>query len=145
MCLKLAATLLLFACAGFAQVVAGTAEISGVVKDPSGSSVPNAKVVISSTGQGTLRTLTTNAGGAFTAPALTPGPGYKLTVTAAGFNTYEADHLILTVGQNLSLPVSLVVGSAVTEVEVAATATMVEDTKSDVSTAVDSRAIQDLP
>jgi outer membrane receptor protein involved in Fe transport len=143
--LKIAATLLLFACSAFGQVVAGTAEISGVVRDPSGASVPNAKVVISSAGQGTLRTLTTNAGGAFSAPALTPGSGYKVTVTAQGFNTYEADNLVLAVGQNLALNVGMAVGSAVTQVEVSATAAMVEDTKSDVSTAVDQRAIQDLP
>lgn len=74
--LKLAASLFLFVCSAFGQVVIGTAEISGVVRDASGSSVPNAKVVISSGGQGILRTLLTNTGGAFSAPALTPGPGY---------------------------------------------------------------------
>jgi hypothetical protein len=143
---QLAATLLLFTCSAFGQVVAGTAAISGVVRDASGSSVPEAKVVVSNPGLGgTLRTLTTNAGGAFSAPALKPGPGYKVTVTAQGFNTYEADQLVLTVGQDLALNVPLVVGSAVTQVEVSATAAMVEDTKSDVSTAVDSKAIQDLP
>ncbi|HLH19026.1 MAG TPA: TonB-dependent receptor [Bryobacteraceae bacterium] len=142
---QLAATLLLFACSAFGQVVAGTAAISGVVRDPSGATVPGAKVVISSAGQGTLRTLTTNAGGAFSAPALTPGPGYKVTVTAPGFNTYEADQLVLAVGQDLALNIPLAVGSSVTQVEVSGTATMVEDTKSDVSIAVDSRAIQDLP
>ena len=107
--------------------------------------MPNAKVVISSSGQGTLRTLVTNSGGAFSAPALTPGSGYKVEVTASGFNTYQAENLVLSVGQNLALPVNMTVGSAVTQVEVAATAAMVEDTKSDVSTAVDQRAIQDLP
>jgi outer membrane receptor protein involved in Fe transport len=143
--LKLTASLLLFVCSAFGQVVIGTAEISGVVRDASGSSVPNAKVVISSAGQGTLRTLVTNSGGAFSAPALTPGPGYKVSVTAAGFSTYEADNLVLSVGRNLALNIAMTVGSSVTQVEVSATAAMVEDTKSDVSTAVDSRAIQDLP
>ena len=143
--LKLAASLFLFVCSAFGQVVIGTAEISGVVRDASGSSVPNAKVVISSAGQGILRTLVTNTGGAFSAPALTPGPGYKVSVAAPGFSTYEADSLVLAVGQNLALNIAMAVGSAVTQVEVSATAAMVEDTKSDVSTAVDSRAIQDLP
>lgn len=142
---EFAATLLLFACSAYGQVVAGTAAISGVVRDPSGATVPDAKVVISSEGQGTLRTLTTNAGGAFSAPALPPGPGYKVTVSAPGFNTYEAGQLVLAVGQDLALNIPLAVGSSVTQVEVSGTAAMVEDTKSDVSTAVDSKAIQDLP
>lgn len=68
-----------------------------------------------------------------------------MTVTAAGFSTYEADSLVLSVGQNLALHIAMTVGSSVTQVEVSTTAAMVEDTKSDVSTAVDSRAIQDLP
>ena len=63
----------------------GVAGISGVVRDPSGAVVPGAKVVISSEGQGTIRTLESNDAGLFTAPALVPGPGYKVTVTAAGF------------------------------------------------------------
>src|SRR5215471_9928469 len=100
MSLKIAVSLLLLACSAFGQVVIGTAEISGVVRDASGSTVPNAKVVISSAGRGTLRTLTTNAGDAFSVPALPPGPGYKVEVTVSGFNTYDADNLILSVGQN---------------------------------------------
>ena len=77
----------------FAQSAGGVAGISGVVRDPSGAVVPNAKVVISSEGQGTLRTLTTNDAGLFTAPALTPGPGYKVAVTVAGFDAYELANL----------------------------------------------------
>ncbi len=129
----------------FAQNAGGVAGISGVVRDPSNATVPSAQVVISSVGQGTIRTLSTNAAGIFTAPALTPGPGYKVTVTAAGFAQYQADNLVLAVGQNLNLNVALTVGGSVTQVEVSATQEMVDDTKSDVSTLVDSRQIEELP
>jgi hypothetical protein len=136
----------LFVCAPiFAQSAAGVAGISGVVKDASGASVPNAKVVISSASQGQVRSLTTNDSGLFAAPALIPGAGYKVTVTAAGFNVYEADNLTLAVGQNLNLNVALAVGASTTEVDVTATAAMVDDTKSDVSTVVDNRQISELP
>jgi outer membrane receptor protein involved in Fe transport len=143
--LKLAASLLLFAYSAFGQAAAGTAGISGVVRDPSGASVPGAKVVISSAGQGVIRTLSTNADGVFTAPALTPGPGYVVTASASGFNAYEAKGIQLLVGQNLDLHIDLVVGSTVTTVDVAGTAQLVEDTKTDLSGVVDTRAIQDLP
>src|SRR5579883_2157517 len=143
--LKLVALLLLVACAAFGQAAAGTAGIAGVVHDPSGSSVPGAKVVISSTGQGIIRTLSTNADGVFTAPALTPGPGYKVAVSATGFNPYEAKDIDLRVGQNLDLRVDLTVGATSTSVEVSAVAQLVEDTKTDLSGVVDNRAIQDLP
>jgi outer membrane receptor protein involved in Fe transport len=141
---RLAAALFLFAYSAFGQASAGTAALSGVVRDPSGSSVPGAKVVISSEGQGVIRTLTTNADGVFTAPALIPGPGYKVAVTAPGFNAYEA-RTDLRVGQNVDVKVELTVGTTSTSVDVSATAQLVEDTKTDLSGVVDNRAIQDLP
>ncbi len=142
----LAAIALLFLCVPmFAQNAGGVAGIAGVVRDPSNATVPNAQVVISSVGQGTIRTLSTNADGIFTAPALTPGPGYKVAVTASGFAPYEADNLVLAVGQNLNLNIGLVVGSSLTQVDVSATQEMVDDTKSDVSTLVDNHQIQELP
>jgi len=131
--------------AGLAQTSGGVAGISGVVRDPTGAAVPKAKVVISSQSQGEIRSLFTNDTGVFAAQALLPGSGYKVTVTASGFSTYMADNLVLQVGQNLDLNVSLAVGTSVTEVEVTSTATMVDDTKSDVSTVIDNQALQNLP
>ena len=137
--------LLLLSASAFAQSAGGVAGISGVVRDPSGAVVPNAKVVISSEAQGTLRTLETNDAGLFTAPGLTPGSGYKVSITASGFAGYEAAGLILQVGQNMDLRISLTVATTTTTVEISATAPLVEATKTDVSGVVDSRSILDLP
>jgi outer membrane receptor protein involved in Fe transport len=142
---KCFAGLLLFVSAPLFAQSGGVAGISGVVKDPSGAVVPNARVVISSAGQGTLRTLTTNVDGIFAAPALTPGPGYIVTVTATGFATYEVKDMVLPVGQNMDLKVALAVATSTTQVEVASAAPLVEDTKSDISGVVNQKAIQDLP
>ena len=142
---SLAALLLFVSASLFAQSAGGVAGISGVVHDASGAIVPSAKVVISSASQGQVRSLSTNEAGVFSAPALIPGSGYKVTVTAPGFNIYDADNLVLAVGQNLDLNVVLTVGTSTTEVNVTAAAAMVDDTKSDVSTVVDNRAIQELP
>ncbi len=139
-------TLLLFLPASvFAQAAGGVAGISGTVHDATGAAVPNAKVVISSASQGEIRTLTSNGAGVFTAPSLTPGPGYQVTVTAAGFAAYEVKDIGLQVGQNLDLNVRLQVAGATTQVEVSTAAPLVEDTKTDVSQVVDTRLIQDLP
>ena len=140
--LKLAVllVLLVFVAAPVFAQAGGVAGISGVVRDPSGAVVPAAKVVISSEGQGTIRTLESNDAGVFTAPALTPGPGYQVTVTAAGFAGYEAKGLELQVGQNLSLNVNLAVATSATTVEITAAAPLVENTKSDISGVVDSRS-----
>jgi len=145
MSLKAVATLLLCVSAPIFAQSAGVAGIAGVVHDASGAVVPGAQVVISSASQGTVRTLSTNNDGVFTAAALTPGPGYAVSVTATGFAPYEAKDLVLQVGQNLDLKVSLNVGQTVTEVEVSAAAQLVEDTKTDVSGVVGSLEIRDLP
>jgi hypothetical protein len=147
--MKTIATLILALCAYvgtvFAQSAGGVAGISGVVRDPSGAAVPNAKVVISTETKGTVRSVMTNNEGVFTAPALDPGPGYKVVVTAKGFNVYEATNLELRVGQNADLHIALVVGQATTQVDVTAEAPVMDDSKVDVSTVVDTRSIQDLP
>jgi hypothetical protein len=137
--------LLVFVAAPVFAQSGGVAGISGVVRDPSGAVVPGARVVISSEGQGTIRTLQSNDAGLFTAPALVPGPGYRVTVTAAGFTGYEAKGLELQVGQNLNLNVNLTVASSATAVDVTGVAPMVEDTKTDTSQVVNSQQIIDLP
>ena len=68
-----------------AQSAAGQSGISGTVHDATGAVVPGAKVVISTAAQGEVRTITTNSAGVFSAPALLPGSGYKVTVTVPGF------------------------------------------------------------
>src|ERR1019366_7773748 len=62
----------------FAQT-AGSATIAGTVKDPGGSVIPAAAVVIHNIDTGIDRTIQTNASGAFTAAFLPPGP-YEIDI-----------------------------------------------------------------
>ncbi|MBZ5626327.1 MAG: TonB-dependent receptor [Acidobacteriia bacterium] len=128
-----------------AQSTGGLAGISGVLRDPSGAVIPGAKVVISSESLGTIRTLTTNEAGLFAAPALPPGQGYRVSITAAGFAGYELKDIVLQVGQNLDLNVSVAVATSTTQLEVTTAAPLVEDTKTNVSQVIDSQQITDLP
>jgi len=140
-----AALFWLAASAVWAQSAAGVAAISGVVRDASGAAVPNAKIVISSDSRGELRTITTNSSGIFAAPALIPGPGYKVAVTASGFATWEVKDVELRVGQDLTLTANLSIAQSATQVEVLGAAPLVDSTKTDVSQVVGTREIQDLP
>jgi hypothetical protein len=123
----ISALLLCFATVGVAQTAGGVAGISGTVHDPSGASVPGAKVVVANQALGVARNLTTNDAGLFTAPALTPGTGYSIDVTASGFAGYSAKDLTLQVGQNLDLDVALSVGQTTTEVQVNEAAQLIAD------------------
>jgi len=134
----------LAAASAFGQA-GGVASISGTVHDPSGSVVPNGKVVVSTTAKREIRSVQTNAAGVFTAPALVPGQGYQLTITAQGFAQYELEDIDLQVGQNLDMNISLTVAQSTTEVEVSAAAELIDDQRTDVSQVVGERQINDLP
>ena len=135
----------LCACTVSAQSTAGVGTISGVVRDPSGSVVPHAKVVVLNRSRGVTRNMVTNDAGVFTAGALPPSPGYEVTVAAQGFNAWQVKNADLAVGQNLNLAVSLSLANASTTVDVTALAPMVESVKTEVSTVIGQKEIEELP
>jgi hypothetical protein len=139
------AAALLFCATVSAQSVAGLGAISGTVRDASGASVPDAQVVVNNDSLGIHRNLSTSEGGLFTAPSLPPANGYSVAVTKAGFAQYKADNIQVRVGQNIELDVALAVAGGATQVQVEATAPIVDNTKTDVSQVIDSAQIQDLP
>ena len=128
--------------AASAQVVGGT--INGVVTDASGAVVPNASVLVRNNDTGTQRTLLTGNSGSFAAPSIPVGD-YKVTVTATGFSPYSRDHIGLTVGQSINLPVRLTVGTEgtvdVSDEPLSSVNTSTEQT----SGLVDARQVKELP
>src|SRR6266849_5123803 len=133
------------AVSALAQSGAGLGSISGLVQDASGSAVPGATVVLTNEAKGIRRNLETTSQGQFTAPALIPADGYKVTVSKTGFANYEGTNITLAVGQNIDLHVALEVAATATTVDVSAAAVAVEDTKTDVSQLVGQRQILELP
>jgi outer membrane receptor protein involved in Fe transport len=142
---RLLPVFVLSASVALAQTAAGVGAISGEVRDASGSVVPNAKVVVSNPSKGITRALNTTASGLFSAGALVPAAGYSVKVSAPGFADWVVNDAELRVGQTLDLKVTMQVASASTQVVVTAEAPLVEDTKVDVSSVIDSKFIQELP
>ena len=68
------------------RLIAQTAELSGIISDPSGLAVPNAKVTVKSRATGVTREVVSNQEGLYSIPALPPG-SYDLTVEATGFKS----------------------------------------------------------
>ncbi len=132
------------AISAFAQA-GGVAGISGTVHDPSGAVVANGKVVISSASRGEIRSIQTNEAGVFSAPALIPGPGYEVKVTAAGFAEYDSNNISLQVGQSLDLNIKLSIAQGATVVAVSDVAVLIDDQKTDVSQVLGENQISNLP
>lgn len=142
--LAIAALGLCVSAGAFAQV-AGMGAISGTVRDATGAVVPDAQVVVANESKGIKRTIRTTDAGVFAAPSLVPSPGYTVSVTKEGFSNYEVKEVQVQVGQNVDLAVMLQVAGATTQVQVDATAPIVDSAKTDVSQVIGSRQILDLP
>ncbi len=129
----------------FAQGVAGLGAVAGTVRDASGAAVPAASVVITNQSKGIRRAMQTTDAGLFSAPALAPSSGYDIIVSKTGFVNWEAKGFTVNVGQTLDFKVDLAVSGAATQVEVTASAPLIEDTKSGVTDLVSQQQIDDLP
>jgi len=125
-----------------AQVVNGT--IAGTVTDSTGAVIPNAHVLVHNDDTGTQRTLTTNGSGIFAAPAIPIG-SYTVTVDAPGFSPYKRSNIGVTVGQTLSLPVSLNAGTSGTVDVFEQPLSSVNISVDQTSGLIDSRQVKELP
>ena len=74
--LRIASLFLTLVTAAMAQV--NTSTLAGLVKDESGSAIPNAKVTATMLGTGQQRSTTSNEAGEYVVPQLAPG-GYRLS------------------------------------------------------------------
>ena len=138
--------LLFVGCANvaLAQGGASTALLSGTVSDPSGGSVANASISLRNTDTNTTYTATSSDRGAYTVANLVPG-NYELKVSFAGFASYTQTGIVLTVGQAATINVSLQVESQGARVVVTTEAPMIEPTKTEISSVVETQQIQSLP
>ena len=103
----------------YAQSISGT--LTGIVTDPSGAVVPQAKVSLKNEGSGDLRRTVSNADGFFTFAAV-PAGTYEVSIEAAGFLTYQVSGLNLQAAERRNLDVTMKVGSTTETVSVSAAA-----------------------
>lgn len=135
---------ILFLTIPFLSAQSPTGEVAGVVRDPSGSTVPGARITVVNQNTSERKTATTNDGGDYVLPQLPVGV-YTVTVAASGFRNAERRDVALTAMQNLRLDFSLEVGEATQTIEVKGEVTQV-DTRSAVhGMLVDDRRVRDLP
>jgi Carboxypeptidase regulatory-like domain len=127
----------------FGQAVA-VASISGQVSDQTGAAVSGAEVTAAETETGLVRKVVSDAQGNYNVSNLPVGP-YSLTVSAPGFKTFQQTGIVLQVGNNLQINARLEVGAVTENVQVTASANMVETKDNTVSQVVNQRQIVDLP
>ena len=92
-----------------AQATVGTGSIVGLVNDPSGAVISEAKITVTNVATGQVIDLTTNSSGSFSSGALVPG-NYRTRITAKGFKSVEVPSTVL-VGNTATVNVTLQIGN----------------------------------
>jgi hypothetical protein len=132
--------LALWAVPAFAQF---TANIQGVIQDPSGAGVAKAQINLVNSATGVRKATTSDSSGNYRFVSLAPG-NYKILVEASGFSKAEAEVTLLT-EQNLNLPISLKVGSATESVVVSTEAPVVDTADSRTELTLQNAGVAELP
>jgi hypothetical protein len=123
---------------------AGTSGLTGTVTDPSGASVPNVAVTLTSTDTNQARSTTTSANGEYKFTLLQPGR-YSIRFAATGFKTAEVSAVTLNVTESPVLDRKLEVGAQSEQVTVEANAETLQTASSTLGTTVGSRTMTELP
>jgi hypothetical protein len=121
-----------------------TASLGGIINDPTGAPVPDAKVTIRNLETGFVQAAASNNTGAYQLSLLPVGT-YRLTVEKQGFATYSQDGLTLAVGQLANQNVSLKVGQVNEQITVTSEAELIQTRSATGGQLVDRKNIEELP
>lgn len=126
----------------YAQAVNGS--LVGTISDSSGASVPEAKVTATDVNTGVSRSISTDQGGYYAFPNLTPGQ-YKVSVSKPGFSTVVRAAVGVLVNSTVRVDLSLEPGMVSQTVNVTATIPMLQTDTSDTGRKVDVEQVAMLP
>lgn len=101
-------TLLSTSTVSYGQTV-NSQQISGTVKDQSGSVVANATITVTNIGTGLVKTVKSNSDGNYIVLDIPIGT-YSITATSPGFKKFVVNGIIVEVAGAASIPVTLQVG-----------------------------------
>ncbi|HLH04229.1 MAG TPA: carboxypeptidase-like regulatory domain-containing protein [Bryobacteraceae bacterium] len=127
---------------GFAQQA--SANVNGVVSDPTGAAVPNADVSLTNVDTSVARSTRTNSDGAYVFLNVVPG-AYTISVSAPGFAPVKQSQVTLQVNQTATFDFHLQIGQAQQSVTVEAIAAAVESSTAELGTVVTTQEVNTLP
>ena len=124
------------------QTANGT--ISGIVLDPTGSSISGAEILVVNDATGISYPGKTNAEGIYAIADLPPGP-YRMQVAKNGFKTLIKPDILLHVEDALAINFTLSLGAASEIVTVQGGAPLINTENGSVGTVIDRNFVESLP
>ena len=120
------------------------AQITGIVSDATGASVPGARVEAFNTDTGVTYNSESNEAGVYVIPQIVAGP-YDVTVSSEGFETVRQRGVVLRLGDRQSLNFDLNVGAVTETVEVVASAQLLTLDDASHAHVISNDMITDIP
>src|SRR5258708_1129679 len=119
------------------------AALSGSITDSQGKPVIGARIDLHAKATGLVRSVTTNSGGDFEVPGLSPDE-YTIDVSATGFSSIK-QQVRLEVGQEMRLNLPLSVGEKLESVNVLGRAEALKTSDASLGEVVETKSIDELP
>ncbi len=138
------AAVVLLAGAPSARAQTNTGAVRGEVKDSQGAKVKDATVTLTSLSTTIVRTAVTNEAGIFQFSSVDPGD-YKVSVTSAGFKTYEVAKATVELAGTATIDATLQVGGSGEVVEVTTAEPLLDTASASGGQLFSKQQIQDLP
>ncbi len=130
--------------AGLLPAQLPTAQVTGLITDASGASVPGADIDLLNQTTGVHSRTRSNDDGNYVFPVVQPST-YQITVSKQGFGTATRKGVELVVSQVARLDFQLTVGSAAQTVDVSAAAPVLESSTASLGQVIGTRQVEDLP
>ncbi|MEO7142564.1 MAG: carboxypeptidase-like regulatory domain-containing protein, partial [Bryobacteraceae bacterium] len=121
-----------------------TANLTGVLSDPSGGVIPGATVLLTNTSTNEKRTAATRADGRYIFSQLLPD-SYSLSVSAPGFKAFLRQGITLSANQTAEVNVALQVGATTERIEVTEAAPPLDTQTADQDMRFSTNSVENLP
>jgi hypothetical protein len=121
-----------------------TAQINGTVKDQGGLALPGVTITVTQTGTGLTRVAVTDDTGSYVLQNLPIGP-YRFEAALQGFRTFVQTGIVLEVGANPTLAVTLGLGQIEETVSVQGSAALVETRNPGIGQVITNQQVLELP
>lgn len=118
--------------------------VFGGITDQSGGAIVGAKVTVIDVQRGIARPLTTDNAGEYSAPSLIPGT-YTVRAEATGFKTVERTDIVVGVGQDVRVDLSLQPGEQTQTITVTGEAPQIDTTNAQLGGELQNATLAELP
>src|SRR5260370_36419854 len=128
----------------FVQGQSTYGSITGLITDPSGAAIGDARVTLTNLGTAEKRVQPTGSDGLYSFVNLIPG-NYRIEVEKQGFKRITQEPVVVQVQQSSKIDVALPIGQATETVEVTSETPLLQSESSSLGQVVEQRKANELP